>query len=230
MVATSGAVVLSQDNEEETERPTSLQPLGSGFGLPDEKPHIVPDSGHALHKSIIEDLQARVIDWKGHSLSSLGPLQMFDVLLVRRDALVREFCFYLLEEAIICVGEEKKCPPGSIVSEKLGKCDTFDVRGNTLGKSALELKGRIFIWHIKQVTDTSAPGELRLRIDLKDSRLESFVLIFKDRSNLEVWKADIERLIELHSRRRNSFGFLPGFSLFTRFLPPSLHASDRARY
>ena len=41
-----------------------------------------------------------------------GPLQMIDILFVRRDVLVREFYVYLFKEAIICVLEEKKQSPG----------------------------------------------------------------------------------------------------------------------
>ena len=41
-------------------------------------------------------------------MSGLGPLQMFDILSVRRDVLVREFYVYLFKEAIICMLEEKK--------------------------------------------------------------------------------------------------------------------------
>ena len=57
--------------------------------------------------SIAEDLRNRIIDWKGHALSGLGPLQMYDMLSVRREALVQEFFVHRFKEAIISVVEEK---------------------------------------------------------------------------------------------------------------------------
>lgn len=53
--------------------------------------------------SITEYLRNRIIDWKGRPLSGLGPLQMYDLLSVRRDSLVREFFVYLFKDALICV-------------------------------------------------------------------------------------------------------------------------------
>jgi hypothetical protein len=49
-------------------------------------------------------------------MSGLGPLQMFDILSVRRDILVREFYVYLFKEAVICVLEEKKKSLGRLLS------------------------------------------------------------------------------------------------------------------
>ena len=49
-------------------------------------------------------------DWKGHPMSGLGPLQMFDILSVRRDVLVREFYVYLLSA---CSRRRRGAPGGS---------------------------------------------------------------------------------------------------------------------
>ena len=159
--------------------------------------------------AITEDLRNRIIDWKGHPLSGLGPLQMYDLLSVRRDALVREFYVYLFREAIICVAEEKKRSLGRFLSSASGAASTFtDGASMTSGmtsqsKGVLRLKGRIYIKHIRQVTDTSIQGELSLTIDMEDERLDSFILIFKDRSSLETWKANVQSLVShLHGPRR----------------------------
>ena len=37
-------------SEEEEECPVCLEPLSFSFRLPGEKPHIVPECGHALHE------------------------------------------------------------------------------------------------------------------------------------------------------------------------------------
>lgn len=156
--------------------------------------------------AITEDLRNRIIDWKGHPLAGLGPLQMFDLLSVRRDSLVREFFVYLFKEAIICVAEEKKRTLGRFLtggaSGAVGESTSPGVLagGAQTGKGVLRLKGRIYIRHIKQVTDTSVQGELSLTIDMEDERLDSFILIFKERPSLETWKQNIQSLVTLVQR------------------------------
>ncbi|KAI0039358.1 hypothetical protein FA95DRAFT_1684325 [Auriscalpium vulgare] len=157
--------------------------------------------------AITEDLRNRIIDWKGHPLSGLGALQMFDLLSVRRDALVREFYVYLFKEAIICVAEEKKRTLGRFLSSASGAASAL-ADGSPIASSSsaqqkgvLRLKGRIYIRHIRQVTDTSVQGELSLTIDMEDERLDSFILIFKDRSSLETWRANIQALVSLVQRQ-----------------------------
>ncbi|KAL6306167.1 Pleckstrin homology domain-containing protein [Sparassis latifolia] len=157
--------------------------------------------------AITEDLRARIIDWKGHPLEGLGSLQMYDLLSVRRDALVREFFVYLFREAIICVVEEKKRTLGRLLSSASGAAAAFSdgtgmgSAGPSVSKGVLRLKGRIYIRHIKQVTDTSVQGELSLTIDMEDERLDSFILIFKDRSSLETWKAHIQSLVAVYQQQ-----------------------------
>ncbi|TFY67578.1 hypothetical protein EVJ58_g1543 [Rhodofomes roseus] len=168
--------------------------------------------------AITRDLESRIIDWKGHPLSGLGPLQMYDLLSVRRDAMVREFFVYLFREAIICVVEEKKRSLGRLLSSASGAASALgDVAGqNPPQKGVLRLKGRIYIRHIKHVTDTSVAGELSLTIDMEDERLDSFILIFKDRSSLETWKAHIQSLVAVYQQQsaaagaREKMGSLPG--------------------
>lgn len=153
--------------------------------------------------AITEDLRNRIIDWKGHPLSGLGSLQMYDLLSVRRDSLVREFFVYLFKEAIICVVEEKKRSLGRLLST----ASTFDSGsvggGSSSGQSkgVLRLKGRIYVRHIKQVTASSSAGEMSLTIDMEDERLDSFILIFKDRSSLEAWKNQIQTLVNMFQQQ-----------------------------
>jgi len=51
------------------------------------------------------------------------------------------------------------------------------------------------------VTDTSIAGELSLTIDMEDERLESFILIFRDRSSLEAWKTNISSFVAMHQQQ-----------------------------
>ncbi|KAI0322760.1 Pleckstrin homology domain-containing protein [Amylostereum chailletii] len=156
-------------------------------------------------EAITEDLRNRIIDWKGHPLAGLGPLRMFDLLSVRRDSLVREFYVYLFKEAIICVAEEKKRTLGRFLSTASGAVAEGSAGPSGQHKGVLRLKGRIYIRHIRQVTDTSVQGELSLTIDMEDERLDSFILIFKDRPSLETWKANVNALVTPRSAQSVQF-------------------------
>jgi len=92
--------------------------------------------------AITEDLRARIIDWKGHPIASLGPLQMYDLLSVRRDAIVCEFFVYLFQEAIICVVEEKKRGLGRLLSNAgVGENGSLNGGNASQQKGVLRLKG-----------------------------------------------------------------------------------------
>ncbi|KAJ7043603.1 Pleckstrin homology domain-containing protein [Mycena alexandri] len=144
--------------------------------------------------AITEDLRNRIIDWKGHPMSDLGALQMYDLLGVRRDAVVREFYVYLFKEALICVAEERKRSLGRLLSSASGGSETPS--GSTAGapRGVLRLRGRIYVRHIKHVTASSSAGEMSLTIDMEDE-LASFILIFKERASLEAWKNKIQALV-----------------------------------
>jgi hypothetical protein len=151
--------------------------------------------------AITEDLRNRIIDWKGHPLSGLGPLQMYDLLSVRRDTIVRDFFVYLFQEAIICVVEEKKRG----LSRLLGESNAATGGNPGQHKGVLRLKGRIYIRHIKHVSDTSVSHEMSLTIDMEDERLDSFILIFHERSSLETWKTRIQNLVTLFQQQSGLF-------------------------
>ncbi|TFY58718.1 hypothetical protein EVG20_g8046 [Dentipellis fragilis] len=171
---------------------------GSAQGHPQAQHPPQPQQEDDPFGAITEDLRNRIIDWKGHPLGGLGPLQMFDLLSVRRDALVREFYVYLFKEAIICVAEEKKRSLGRFLT------DGGTSNGAPQSRGVLRLKGRIYIRHIRQVTDTSVQGELSLTIDMEDERLDSFILIFRDRPSLETWRTHIQSLVAIVQRSHQS--------------------------
>jgi hypothetical protein len=187
-----------ENNNSGTESDTAFD--GPEEDEPDEPPS-------AAFAAITEDLRNRIIDWKNHPMSSLGPLQMYDMLRVRRDAIVREFFVYLFKEAIICVAEERRRTIGRLVQSVTGGSQNLSINSSgsegadrPQSRGVLRLKGRIYIRHIRQVTDTSTAGELSLTIDMEDERLDSFILVFRDRSSLETWKRHVQRLVTLFQR------------------------------
>ncbi|KAF8635030.1 hypothetical protein AX15_000568 [Amanita polypyramis BW_CC] len=146
--------------------------------------------------AITEDLRNRIIDWKGHPLSDLGPLQMYDLLSVRRDTAIREFYVYLFKEAIICAVDEKKRGLGRLLSDQ----SSISTNGS---RGVLRLKGRIYVRHIRNVTPSSAAGEMSLTIDMEDE-LASFILVFKERAALDAWKNTILALVSLFRSQNGS--------------------------
>ncbi|KAJ6493516.1 Pleckstrin homology domain-containing protein [Mycena vitilis] len=150
--------------------------------------------------AITEDLRNRIIDWKGHPMSDLGALQMYDLLGVRRDAVVREFYVYLFKEALICVAEERKRSLGRLLSNASGISEAAS-SASAAPRGVLRLRGRIYVRHIKHVTASSSAGEMSLTIDMEDE-LASFILIFKERASLEAWKNKIQNLVN-HFQAQN---------------------------
>ncbi|KAJ7180680.1 Pleckstrin homology domain-containing protein [Mycena filopes] len=165
----------------------------------DRSPPQYASSGHEPEEdspfvAITEDLRSRIIDWKGHPMSDLGALQMYDLLGVRRDAIVREFYVYLFKEALICVAEERKRSLGRLLSTASGISETPSSSTAGAPRGVLRLRGRIYVRHIKHVTASSSAGEMSLTIDMEDE-LASFILIFKERTSLEAWKNKIQSLV-----------------------------------
>ena len=73
-------VVSSHDVlEEEDECPVCLEPLSFSFRLPGEKPHIVPECGHALHEVCLFTSIARIsfkISLRHALVQSMVPLRI----------------------------------------------------------------------------------------------------------------------------------------------------------
>ncbi|KAF8966284.1 Pleckstrin homology domain-containing protein [Flammula alnicola] len=188
-------------NRQLSAAPENQYPMSSSNGYPDSANYgpntLIHSEEDSPFTAITEDLRNRIIDWKGHPLSDLGPLQMYDLLHVRRDSAIREFYVYLFKEAIICVVEERKRGLGRLLSNASGLTDTGSIPSSSgQSKGVLRLKGRIYVRHIKNVTASSAAGEMSLTIDMEDE-LASFILIFKERSSLEAWKNNIQALVNM---------------------------------
>ncbi|KAF9454350.1 hypothetical protein P691DRAFT_656495 [Macrolepiota fuliginosa MF-IS2] len=197
--------VRQMPSRQPSQQDAYYSPLTNG---PEGTPYIPPNT--LIHNeedspftAITEDLRNRIIDWKGHPLSDLGPLQMYDLLSVRRDAAIREFYVYLFKEAIICVVEEKKRGLGRLLSN--ASMDSGSIPSGTPSKGVLRLKGRIYVRHVKNVTASSAAGEMSLTIDMEDE-LASFILIFRDRSSLEAWRNKIQALVQMFQTQGRSQG------------------------
>ncbi|SNX83906.1 related to CDC24 - Guanine nucleotide exchange factor (GEF or GDP-release factor) [Melanopsichium pennsylvanicum] len=145
-------------------------------------------------RAILNDLQQRVADWKGHSIEHFGPLILHDLLNIRQDSVIREFHVYLFQEALLCVTEERRKGLGRFISNgAVGGAGASEVE---TGKPALKLKGRIYLRHIRRVLDSSVAGEHSLSITMDDENLDQFVLCFRETGTMDIWQSRLKELTE----------------------------------
>lgn len=145
-------------------------------------------------RAILDDLQQRVADWKGHSIEHFGPLVLHDLLNIRQDSVVREFHVYLFQEALLCVTEERRKGLGRFIPN--GAAGAAGAVEADTGKPALKLKGRIYLRHIRRVLDSSVAGEHSLSITMDDENLDQFVLCFRETGTMDVWRSRLKELTE----------------------------------
>lgn len=94
----------------------------------------------------------------------------------------------LFEEAILCVTDDKRKGLGRFVDSVSGPSN-----------DKLHLKGRVYLRHVSKVIDTSVGDDLSLTISMSDDAVAEFVMKFKERTSLSVWRTEIERLLQAHS-------------------------------
>lgn len=170
----------SVDRSPQTDSARSPSPdwAGRTSPLPEERSGSTQPSGPL--QAVVDDLRRRMVDWKGHDPDTFGALQLYDLLAVRRTHNAREFLIFLFEETLLCVDEDAKHLPAS-----------------PNDKAPLRLRGRVYVRHITHVEETSpSPSELTLTIEMEQTELDAFVMQFKDRSSLEVWKFKIQQMAD----------------------------------
>ncbi|GAA5826870.1 hypothetical protein JCM11251_002136 [Rhodosporidiobolus azoricus] len=144
-------------------------------------------------EGVVQDLQERMADWKGHTLAEFGRLRLWDHIQVRKDTATREFLVYLFDEAILCVTDDKRKGLNKVVDSVTGNSDK------------LRLKGRVYLRHVSRVIDSSKNGDLSLTITMSDDAVAEFVMLFKERTSLDTWRAQIEKLLSVHSPVASSY-------------------------
>ncbi|KAK4055329.1 hypothetical protein OIV83_000612 [Microbotryomycetes sp. JL201] len=96
------------------------------------------ESSHGAFQVVVENLRERMHDWKGHSIEEFGALRLFDHLVVRKQANLRQFIVYLFEEAVLFVADDKsKGFAGKIVDNLTGDRDKLRLKGR-MSEDAME--------------------------------------------------------------------------------------------
>ncbi|GAA5995077.1 VWA and PH domain-containing RING finger protein [Rhodotorula paludigena] len=171
---------------------------------------------------VVQDLQARMADWKGHSPEEFGQLKLYDTINVRKDTATREFTVYLFEEAILCVSDDRRRGLGKVLS-------AVSPSSSEGGADKLRLKGRVYVRHIRSVADTSRDDELSLTILMNDDSVAEFVMLFKERTSLEVWKSQVEQLLEQHASPASGFPETRASAALPRDRTSDISSSDQSR-
>jgi hypothetical protein len=147
---------------------------------------------------ILADLKDRMTDYKSSGINKLGKIWLFDILKVRKGSTVLDISVYLFQHALVCVTEEKKKSiRGFLASPSYASLrnQATDDKGHKRDKGVLKLKGRIYFKHVKRVIDTSISGELSLTISMEDENVDSFILTFRDKNSLELWRKTIDKAV-----------------------------------
>jgi len=109
------------------------------------------------NETVVKELERRVEDWKGHSVSSFGVLLLEDVFIMSKDDSEREYHVYLFEKILLCCKEmaqrRPQTPGRGLLTQRRPK------------RASLQLKGRIFIHNISAVVNNSRSGrKLKFRL------------------------------------------------------------------
>lgn len=175
----------------------------------------------------VKDLEARVEDWKGHSLRSFGNLLLSDVFLVSKGESEREFQVYLFEKILLCCKDTGAASNANQLSSgsSRGRSKSHALlkqRQNSFSGSAakketrspLQLKGRIFMNNIVGINAVGRAGGFpdhpvgtyALQVWWRgESEVESFSLKCKNDEQLRLWQGALQKLLDdLALRRQHS--------------------------
>ena len=147
-------------------------------------PAIVPISNSM--SLVLVNLKERVEDWKGHNPEHFGDLILHEVLMITEPNDLRHtFHIYLFERILLC------CKPFSPKnsSDKKGSLQRSKLSDQShLQASPLRLKGRIFMYNVKNVVPYSKDGQYRMQVFWKgDADEESFMIHFHDEDTMRTW-------------------------------------------
>lgn len=107
-------------------------------------------------------------DWKDHSLDTLGPLYLHEILTVRRGSQIKEYGVHVFENALIFIAEETESD-----------------------SKTLHLKGRLYMKSITEAMKIVSPEEMRIEISIDGKRgvpTWAVALLFQEENKLDVWR------------------------------------------
>ncbi|KAI9271781.1 hypothetical protein BDA99DRAFT_602523 [Phascolomyces articulosus] len=166
----------------------------------------------------VEDLLRRILDqsWKG-AIPSYGCLLLHERFVLYRNDVDYSVLMYLFEKSLFICTDEKDTHASSNNKKSNGISSVTKKKKSSSNKdshhsnnSGLNVKGRIFISQLVQVTDVSQTGLWSLRIywserdpkpySIQSFNLKSFILKCRNGEQLRQWEAALSKLIQNEKR------------------------------
>ncbi|KAI7853674.1 hypothetical protein BDC45DRAFT_570044 [Circinella umbellata] len=172
----------------------------------------------------VEDLLSRILDqsWKG-AIPSYGCLLLHERFVLYRNDVDYQVLMYLFEKSVFICTDEKEATAHqannhnhngkksiSSVTKKKKSLSNSSNNNKENNGGGLNVKGRIFISQLVQVTDVSQAGLWSLRIywserdskphSIQSFNLKSFILKCRNGEQLRQWEAAFSKLIQNEKR------------------------------
>ncbi|KAJ5035575.1 uncharacterized protein L3040_008041 [Drepanopeziza brunnea f. sp. 'multigermtubi'] len=158
-----------------------------------------------LRAEALEDLCARVDDWKNHRVDHFGELLLhghFPVLTGKSDV-QKEYTIYLFERILLCCKElnPNKSKDKLMGSTQKDKKDKKDKKNREPNKNAkLQLKGRIFMTNVTEVMSLAKQGSYTVQIFWKgDPGVENFIIRFSNEETMKKWYEGVDGQRKTHA-------------------------------
>lgn len=158
---------------------------------------------------VVKKLYGRVTNWKGYRIAKFGELLYFDKVYISTNNASepeREFEVYLFEKIIILFSEviqkktaslslkKKQTNSGSSLSLNLtGSHSSFNTSFNGVSESKLDLRGRIMIVNLNQITPLESHSLTITWESIKEQG--NFILKFKNEEIRDNWSSCLQSLV-----------------------------------
>lgn len=164
------------------------------------------------NEQLVQNLESRVEDWKGHSLQTFGPLLLCDSFIVSKGDSEREFCVYLFEHILLCCKDTSHAMPSRTRSKSSTR---LRPRGGSVSESSrrqerlsapLQLKGRIFLSNMVGIQALGRQADAYILQVWWHGELdiESFCLKCKNEEQLRIWHSTLQRQLDEIRQRRET--------------------------
>ncbi|KAK0107953.1 hypothetical protein ONS96_003737 [Cadophora gregata f. sp. sojae] len=158
-----------------------------------------------LRAEALEDLCARVDDWKNHRVDHFGDLLQhghFPVVTGKSDV-QKEYTIYLFERILLCC---KEVNPNKSKDKLMGaQKDKKDKKDKNKNKepnknAKLQLKGRIFMTNVTEVMSLAKQGSYTVQIFWKgDPGVENFIIRFSNEETMRKWYEGVDGQRKAHA-------------------------------
>ncbi|KAJ1994524.1 Guanine nucleotide exchange factor for Cdc42p [Dimargaris cristalligena] len=151
----------------------------------------------------LKDLELRVEDWRRIDFAKFGELHLFDKFAMTTSDIVNELQLYLFDDSLICCKEvepskenrksqkhQSQGSGNSSLDASLADASAAAKRK----KGSLQVKGRVHLYKMHRISNTSKNGNLSLTFFWRDMVMEHFSLKFRTEEQLNMWKTTIEKL------------------------------------